>query len=130
MQVETRHDAGVMRSRSRSLRRTIRHVDPWSLLKFSLLFYGAVVVVFLLAGLMLYMVASGVGVVDKLENFIRDIGWPDFRIRASQVFRILFLLGLANVIAWSAINLFLAFLYNLVSDVVGGIEVTFSEREL
>jgi hypothetical protein len=37
-------------------------------------------------------------------------------------------LGLFMVIIWSLINLFIAFLYNLISDVIGGIEVTLSER--
>jgi len=37
-------------------------------------------------------------------------------------------LGLAMVLIWSLINLFIAFLYNLISDVIGGIEVTLAER--
>jgi hypothetical protein len=32
------------------------------------------------------------------------------------------------VVLWSLINLFVAFLYNLLADIVGGVEVTLSER--
>ena len=32
------------------------------------------------------------------------------------------------VVLWTLINVFIVFLYNLLSDVVGGIEVTLSER--
>jgi hypothetical protein len=32
------------------------------------------------------------------------------------------------VVLWTLINVFVAFLYNLISDIVGGIEVTLSER--
>jgi type 1 glutamine amidotransferase len=37
-------------------------------------------------------------------------------------------IGLALVVLWTLINVFIVFLYNLLSDVVGGIEVTLSER--
>ena len=29
---------------------------------------------------------------------------------------------------WSVINVFVAFLYNLISDIVGGIDVTLAEK--
>ena len=29
---------------------------------------------------------------------------------------------------WSLVNLFVAFLYNLISDIVGGIEVTLAQK--
>ena len=37
-------------------------------------------------------------------------------------------IGLVLVVLWTLINVFIVFLYNLLSDVVGGIEVTLSER--
>jgi hypothetical protein len=36
--------------------------------------------------------------------------------------------GAVMVVVWSLINVFVVFLYNLISDVIGGIEVTLSER--
>ena len=40
----------------------------------------------------------------------------------------LFLLGCVFTVVWSVINVFIAFLYNLISDIVGGIEVTLAEK--
>ena len=49
-------------------------------------------------------------------------------IRFGSVFGWLLLVGLGNVIIWSLVNVFVAFLYNLISDVVGGIEVTLAQK--
>jgi hypothetical protein len=39
-----------------------------------------------------------------------------------------FLGGSVLTLVWSLINVLVAFLYNLISDVVGGIEVTLAEK--
>jgi uncharacterized BrkB/YihY/UPF0761 family membrane protein len=128
VQVETRYNV-VSRTSVRRVHRVVRRVDPWSVLKFSFVFYLSVMGIFLFAGAILYIAASGAGIVDKLEKFIQGIGWPEFNIRPLQVFRLGLLVGLSQVIIWSTVNVFAAFLYNLVSDLVGGIEITMSERE-
>ncbi|MGH2728650.1 MAG: DUF3566 domain-containing protein [Actinomycetota bacterium] len=45
------------------------------------------------------------------------------------IFRWLFLFGLLWAVVASAVTVFMAFLYNLIADVVGGIEVSVAERE-
>lgn len=129
MQVETRYQV-TPRVTSRIVRRTLRRVDPWSVLKFSLLFYFSVMLVFLFAGMILYFAASAAGIVREIEKFIQGVGWPEFRLHPVQVLRVGVLIGITQVIIWSTVNVFLAFLYNLVADVVGGIQITMSEREL
>jgi hypothetical protein len=49
----------------------------------------------------------------------RNAGW---------IFTRLFLAGSVLVVIWSVINLLIALLYNLVSDVLGGIEMSLVER--
>jgi hypothetical protein len=46
-----------------------------------------------------------------------------------MIARAVFLIGLLNVILWSGINVFLAFLYNLIADLVGGLRVTVVDEE-
>jgi hypothetical protein len=113
----------------RRVRGTIRRIDPWSVLKFSIIFALSAMLVMLFAAVILFAAASGAGVVERLESFIKGVGWPEFQFQKGSAFRILLLFGVVGTIAWSAVNVFLAFLYNLTSDVVGGIEVTISERE-
>lgn len=86
--------------------------------------------ILIFAGGILYFAAAGAGIIDGMERFVQGIGWPEFQIRPFQVIRLFLLLGLSQVVIWSAVNVFVAFLYNLVSDLVGGVEVTMSEREL
>lgn len=126
---EVRYQPPVDRFVTRRVKRTIRRIDPWSVLKFSLAFYVSVMVVAFVVSVILFYAASSVGIVGNIESFVQEVGWPDFRIRPVQVFRAVLLLGAVNVIVWSAVNVIVAFLYNLVADLVGGIDVTMSEKE-
>jgi len=117
------------RKRARQTRVVLRKVGPWSVFKFSLLFYLCVVTVILLALAMLYGILGAVGALEHVTEFARNLfADKSFSINGSWIFARLTVLGLAMVVIWSLINLFVAFLYNLISDVIGGIEVTLAER--
>ena len=49
-------------------------------------------------------------------------------IDGGKVFLWLFVGGCVNVIVWSLVNVFVVFLYNLISDLVGGVDVTLAEK--
>ena len=68
------------------------------------------------------------GIIDNVEKTLRESGY-DVVLSGGGVFRWLFLLGLVGTIVASAITVFMAFLYNLIADVVGGIEMLVTERE-
>lgn len=119
----------IPRGTTRRMKVTIRNVDPWTVLKFSLLFYFSVMLVFVFAAMLLFFISDAAGVVGNIESFVQGVGWPDWEVRASQLFRVLLLIGLVNVVFWSGANVVLTFLYNLVADVVGGIEATTIERD-
>ena len=51
-----------------------------------------------------------------------------FHFHGFWIFSRLFLIGIAGVLVWSFVNLFVALLYNLISDVVGGVQVTLGEK--
>jgi hypothetical protein len=109
----------------------VRKVDPWSVLKFSLLFYFCLMLVFLLAFVILYWLLGVTGVLDSVAKVLGDVGFGGtggFEFHGYWIFSRLFLVGLAGVVVWSLLNMLIAVLYNLVSDVVGGIQVTLAER--
>jgi hypothetical protein len=109
----------------------IRKVDPWSVLKFSLLFYFCLMLVFLFAFVILYWILGVTGVLDSIANVLTDVGFggkSGFEFHGYWIFSRLFLVGLAGVVVWSLVNMLVAVLYNLCSDVVGGIQVTLAER--
>ncbi|HZD18297.1 MAG TPA: DUF3566 domain-containing protein [Actinomycetota bacterium] len=117
------------RARSRQARVVVRKVGPWSVLKFSLLFYLCVMAVVLGALVILYGLLGAIGALDSVTRLIRDLfADPNFEIHGDWLFSRGLTIGIAMVILWSLINVFVALLYNLISDIVGGIEITLSER--
>jgi hypothetical protein len=105
----------------------LRRVEPWSVFKLSLVFYLCVCLVLLVAGVMLWLGASASGVVGNIEGFFRDAGFDGFTFSSGVLLRGFALGGLVLVVAGTIANLLLAMLFNLMSDVVGGIRVTLAE---
>jgi Transmembrane domain of unknown function (DUF3566) len=116
-------------ARSRQARVVVRKLGPWSVLKISFLFYVCVLIVFLGAMLILYAVLGAIGALDSLTRLIRDLfADQSFEINGDWLFTRGLAIGFGLVVLWTLINVFVVFLYNLLSDIVGGIEVTLSER--
>lgn len=114
-------------ARARTSRVVVRRVDPWSVLKLSLLFYLCVCLVLLVAGCILWAGASAAGVVENIEGFVSDIGFDDFRFVAADILRASTIGGLVLVVSGTLANTLLAVLFNLMGDVVGGLKVTLAE---
>jgi uncharacterized membrane protein len=116
-------------NRSRKARVVLRKVEPWSVLKISFLFYLCVMVVIIGAMMILYTILGAIGALDSLTRLIRDLfADQSFEIHGGWLFTRGLSIGLVLVVLWTLINVFIVFLYNLLSDIVGGIEVTLSER--
>jgi Transmembrane domain of unknown function (DUF3566) len=113
----------------RRARLVIRKIDPWSVLKFSLLFYFCLLLIMLLGSAIIFAILKAFGVIANIEKLIRDLSEATFTISGGAIFRWLFLFGLLGAVVASAVTVFLAFLYNLIADVVGGIEISVAERE-
>jgi hypothetical protein len=83
--------------------------------------------VLLVAGTLLWAGASAIGVIGNIESFMVDIGFEDFRFIPSKLFGGLALGGLVLVVAGTVANVLLTALFNLMSDVVGGLKLTLQE---
>jgi hypothetical protein len=117
-------------ARARHVRRVLRRIEPWTVLRFSMLFYASLLVVFLVAGIILWIVASLTGVVDNVETFIKQLFALDsFHFVAIDLLIGTLLGGAVLVVMGTGLNLLMAVLYNLISDVVGGLEVTVLEED-
>lgn len=111
----------------RTTRVVLRQLDPWTVLKLSLVYYLCVFVVLLVAGVLLWAGANAAGVVGNIETFMEDIGFEDFRFVPGQLFGGVALGGLVLVIAGTFANVLMTVLFNLMSDVVGGLKLTLQE---
>jgi len=115
--------------RSRQARVVVRKLGPWSVLKISFLFYLCVMLVIVGAMMILYAILGAIGALDSLTRLIRDLfADQSFRINGGWLFSRGLAIGFGMVVLWTLVNVFVVFLYNLLSDIVGGIEVTLSER--
>ena len=126
-----------IRSASRRTRVVVRKLGPLSVLKFSLLFYLCLMLIVLFAMVIVYGILSAAGAIDSLEKLLGYVfgtgitptgGAEPIEIDGGAVFMWGLFGGLAFVVIWSVINVFVAMLYNLISDIVGGVEVTLADR--
>ena len=109
----------------------MRRVGPFSVLKFSLIFYFCVFLVLYLALAIIWAILSASGVIDSLEQLLGTIfpsgtgisptgevstgGRPDPDRHGPGLH--LALLRCVGVAIWSVINVFIAVMYNLISDI-------------
>lgn len=115
---------------ARRVYRIIRRVDGWSVLKVSAIFYTCVWLVLLTSGLILWGGAVQSGTVDNVENLIATLlGFETFLIDGEVLFRVALVGGLTAVVAATAFSVLMAVLFNLISDLTGGIRVTVIQEE-
>lgn len=118
------------RSGPRRVRRTVRHVDPFSVLKLSAFFYMIFLLVWLLVVAVLYSLVDSMGLFDAAEDLGRGLVlWEEINITLGLVEKWALLIGIVFAIIGTLLNTLLAVFYNVGSDLLGGLELTFVERE-
>lgn len=118
---------GLGKVPARKVRKVIRRVDPLSVLKLAFAFNVCVFAMFLVAGVLLWSAAIGSGSTDNIESFVVDIGFEDFKLVGADLFRGFVVFGGGLVIAFTLFAVLLSLLFNLISDVLGGIRLTVIE---
>lgn len=118
------------RFEARKVRRLVRHVDPWSMLKLAVLVSLCMWLISMIAAVILWTVARSSGTVDSLESFVNSsLQLQDWKLDGEFLFRqfglisLLFHLGLAASIVVATL------VFNLISDIIGGVWISVIEEE-
>jgi hypothetical protein len=112
----------------------LKRLDPWSVLKLALVLAVVLFFIWLVAVGVLYGVLDGMGVWDRLNGTYADLvsGEADTGsplISAGRVLGLAAVIGAINSLLFAVAATIAAFVYNVSADLVGGIEVTLSERD-
>jgi hypothetical protein len=108
----------------------VRRIEPWTVFRVSLVFYAALLVMWLVAGSLLWLVATAGGVIDNTEGVIEELfALETFRFEPGVILRSSLLGGVVLALVGTGGNVVLAVLYNLIVEVAGGIEVVLADEQ-
>lgn len=114
----------------RRVRRTVRHIDPFSVLKLSGFFYAIFIILWLVFVAIVYSVVNSMGLFDAVEDLGRALVLvEEVNITLGMVEKWALLIGIVFGVLGTLINTLLAILYNVGADLMGGVELTFVERD-
>jgi hypothetical protein len=119
----------------RRARLHLKRIDPWSVMKFSFAVSFVLFVVVIVATSVLYLALDAMGVFGSINKALQEVGatsgksGASLRITAKGVIGGAALIGLVNVVLFTALSTLGAFIYNVCSDLVGGIELTLAEKD-
>jgi hypothetical protein len=121
----------MRRPRVRKVSRVVRRVDAWSVFKVALVFWAVAYAVVLVASVLLWNLAETTGTIANVEGFVKELFALDtFELQGDVIFRAALWLGAVLALAGTAASVVAAILFNLITDLVGGIRVTVLEEEV
>jgi hypothetical protein len=118
------------RRRVRRVSRIVRDIDVWSVFKVGIIFHAALYVVLLLTGVLLWNVGSATGTIDNIEQFMESFGWDSFTFKGAELFQSMAILGIFAIVGGTGLWVLGALVFNLITELVGGIRVTVLEEEV
>ncbi|TDC84095.1 DUF3566 domain-containing protein [Micromonospora sp. KC606] len=119
----------------RRARLNLKRIDPWSVMKFAFAVSVVLFIVVVVATSVLYLALDAMGVFESVNKSLTDLvnaggqTSSGFQITAKGVILSSALIGLVNVVLFTALATLGAFVYNVCADLVGGIELTLAERD-
>ena len=114
----------------------LKRVDPWTVLKISLIVSIVMFFVWMIAIGILYLTLGSMDVWSKVnDTFSTLTSTPDVAagqtdlITAPRVFAITAIVGAINIVLFTALATVAAFIYNAAAAMSGGVELTLGERD-
>jgi hypothetical protein len=123
-----RNDGGPRR-----VRLAVSRIDPWSAMKLGFLLAVAIGIMTVVATAVVWYVLDGMMVFSKIEDLFTQIVGTETDVDIQQyvafgrVISIATLLGVVNVVIITALSTIMAFLYNIVAALVGGVHLTLTD---
>jgi hypothetical protein len=114
----------------RRVTRVVRHVDPWSVFKVAAVFSAVAYAICLVAGVLLWNVAYATGTIDNIERGMESTGWETFELNGGEIFHNAWIAGLFAAVGLTGLAVLVATLFNLITDLVGGLRFTVLEEEV
>jgi hypothetical protein len=122
--------------RTRRARLRISRIDPWSVMKTSLLFGIAGGIIFVVAAYVLMSVIEATGLFQAINQMVKDVlASPSDTttfdittyINTKRATGLAALIGAIDVVIFTALATVFSFLYNLSATMLGGLEITLAE---
>lgn len=121
--------------RGRKARLRVAKVDPWSVMKTTFVLSIAFAVVSVVAAALLWSALNALGVFDSINRTLASVApanQPNSVTLTSvlsfgKVMSFTALVSVVNIVLFTALATLAAYLYNMCSSLVGGIEVTLAD---
>ena len=118
----------------RRVRLAISRLDPWSVMKLSLLLAFALGIILVVATAVVWLTLDGLHVFASVNDLVKQIVGPESAVNVTDVISFRKVISGATLVA--VIDVFLltamatigAFLYNIVAALVGGVHLTMTDE--
>lgn len=119
---------------ARRVRLTVSRIDPWSAMKMSFLLSVALGIALVVMTVVLWTVLDAMGVFDQVNGVVGQVIQDDGQtfdildfVGFTRVVSLSIVIGVVDVILFTAIATLAAFLYNVSSALVGGVSLTLTD---
>lgn len=116
----------------RRVRLSVSRIDPWSAMKVSFLLSVALGIMIVVAAAMVWFVLDSMHVFADIEDLLVSVGSENFLrlmdyLKFERVMSFATIVGVVDVLLLTALGTISAFLYNIVTALVGGLHVTLTD---
>jgi hypothetical protein len=116
----------------RRVRRVLRKIDPWTVLKVSIIFNVIIVMAISIGIAIAWSLLRNSGIPDSIVDSVNELAIfeEDINLDGPSYFRVMVFFSIVSTILLTGLATLSAVFYNLISDVVGGVEFVVLEEVL